>query len=373
MMGRAGRPGLDPYGEAVLLANSHDERDELFERYVWAQPEPVRSKLAAEPAMRTHLLATVASGFANSRDALLEFLEETLYASQTEEQGRLERVMENMLGYLEANGFVERASDGGLKATSLGHTVSRLYLDPMSAAEIIDGLRDASERGQEPTALGLYHLVCRTPDMYQLYLRSGEREDLTMEAYERESEFLGAMPSEFEDERFEDWLSALKTALLLEDWAEEVDEDRITERYGVGPGDIRGKVDTAEWLLGAAEQLAADLDLGSATAVREAKKRVQYGVSEELLDLAGVRNVGRKRARRLFAAGIQTRADLREADKSVVLGALRGRRKTAETVLENAGHQQPSMDGVEADESAAPVVEDDVDETEEDQATFGDF
>jgi helicase len=378
MMGRAGRPGMDPYGEAVLLANSHDELDELFERYVWAQPEPVRSKLAAEPAMRTHILATVASGFASSRDTLLEFLEETLYAAQTDEQGRLERVMERMLGYLEANGFVEREADGGLKATGLGHTVSRLYLDPMSAAEIVAGLREASEAGREPTAMGLYHLVCRTPDMYQLYLRSGDREELTMEAYEREGEFLGAMPSEFEDERFEDWLSALKTALLLEDWAEEVDEDRITEKYGVGPGDIRGKVDTAGWLLGAAESLAAELDLGSATAVRRAKKRVDDGVREELLDLAGVRGVGRKRARRLFEAGIETRADLREADKSVVLGALRGRRKTAERILENAGHQYPSMEDVEADESAAPVVDErdgaeDEDAESEGQATFGDF
>ena len=376
MMGRAGRPGMDPYGEAVLLANSHDELDELFERYVWAQPEPVRSKLAAEPAMRTHILATVASGFASSRDTLLEFLEETLYAAQTDEQGRLERVMERMLGYLEANGFVEREADGGLKATGLGHTVSRLYLDPMSAAGIVDGLRDAGEAGTEPTAMGLYHLVCRTPDMYQLYLRSGDREELTMEAYERETEFLGPMPSEFEDERFEDWLSALKTALLLEDWAEEVDEDRITEKYGVGPGDIRGKVDTAGWLLGAAESLAAELDLGSATAVRRVKKRVDDGVREELLDLAGVRGVGRKRARRLFAAGIETRAALREADKAVVLGALRNRRKTAERILENAGHQHPSMEDVEADEDAAPIVEERdgaEDEESEGQATFGDF
>jgi helicase len=377
MMGRAGRPGMDPYGEAVLLANAHDELDELFDRYVWAQPEPVRSKLAAEPAMRTHVLATIASGFAASRGALLEFLEQTLYASQTDESGRLERVADDVLSYLEANGFLERDGDG-LQATGLGHTVSRLYLDPMSAAEILDGLRDADPT--DVSALGLYHLVSRTPDMYQLYLRSGEREDLAMEAYERESEFLGAMPSEFEDERFEDWLSALKTARLLEDWADEVDEDRITERYGVGPGDIRGKVDTAEWLLGAAESLAAELDLGSVTAVRRAKKRVQYGVREELLDLAGVRGVGRKRARRLFAAGIETRADLREAEKPVVLGALRGRRKTAESVLENAGHQDPSMDGVDVDESArpaeAPAVEgngDGASEEEEDQATFGDF
>ena len=364
MMGRAGRPGLDPYGEAVLLANSHDELDELFERYVWADPEPVRSKLAAEPALRTHLLATVASGFAASRSDLIEFLGRTLYAAQTDEHGRLETVTDDVLAYLETNGFLERDGDE-LRATSLGHTVSRLYLDPMSAAEIVDGLRDADS----PTALGLYQLVCRTPDMYQLYLRSGEREDYTMLAYEREEEFLGPVPSEFERE-FEDWLSSLKTARLLEDWADEVDEDIITDRYGVGPGDIRGKVDSAEWLLGAAERLAGELDLGIAPAVREAKKRVEYGVREELVNLAGVRGVGRKRARRLFDAGIRTRSDLREADKGVVLGALRGRRRTAKRVLENAGREDPSMDNVSSDGEVTAEIAND---NEDDQANLGDF
>ncbi len=366
MFGRAGRPGLDPYGEAVLLANSHDELDELFERYVWADPEPVRSKLAAEPAMRTHLLATVASGFADSRDSVLEFLEATLYAEQTDDRGRLRRVVDATLQYLRTNDFVTE-EEGRLRATPLGHTVSRLYLDPMSAAEIIDGLRDADGAG-EVSAMGLYHLVARTPDMYELYLRSGDEEQYTMLAHERESEFLGPMPSEF-DEAFADWLSALKTACLLEDWAGEVAEDRITERYGVGPGDIRGKVDTAQWLLGAAESLAGELDLDCVVAVREASKRVEYGVREELIDLAGVRDVGRKRARRLFEAGIETRADLRNADKAVVLGALRGREKTAETVLENAGHPEPSMDAVTPDAAAAPDGGDDG----SGQSSLGDF
>ncbi|WP_336001176.1 ATP-dependent DNA helicase [Halorientalis halophila] len=386
MMGRAGRPGLDPYGEAVLLANSHDELDELFERYVWADPEPVRSKLAAQPALRTHLLATVASGFASSRDGLLAFLERTLHASQNADRSELERVTDAMLDYLEVNGFLERDGDQ-LQATGLGHTVSRLYLDPMSAAEIVDGLRDwersggrsssrsgrSGEDGEEPeepagftpaselvddgdddaeadeppSALGLYHLVARTPDMYELYLRSGDEEEYSQIAYERETEFLGPMPSEFEDNRFEDWLSALKTARLLEDWASEVEESQITERYDVGPGDVRGKVETTQWLLGAAESLAAELDMDCVPAIREARTRVEHGVKTELVDLAGVRGVGRKRARRLYDAGIRTRADLREADKAVVLGALRGREKTAENVLENAGREDPSMDGVE--------------------------
>jgi helicase len=370
MFGRAGRPGLDPYGEAVLLANDHETMDELFERYVHADPEPVGSKLAREPAMRTHLLATVASGFARTRDGLLDFLDRTLYAAQSGETSRLESVVDSTLEYLVANDFVDREGDE-ITATSLGHTVSRLYLDPMSAAEIVDGLREADD----PTPLGLYHLVCRTPDMYELYLKSGDRETYTELCYERETEFLGRVPSEFEDVRFEEWLSALKTAKLLEDWAREVDEDRLTDRYGVGPGDIRGKVDTAEWLLGAAERLATDLELDCVVAVREAKKRVQYGVREELLDLAGVRSVGRKRARRLYEAGVESRADLREADKATVLGALRGRERTAERILENAGRRDPSMDGVEADGDGASAGEADTDERTAagGQASLGDF
>jgi helicase len=371
MMGRAGRPGRDPYGEAVLLAGGHDELDELFERYVWAEPEPVESKLAAEPALRTHALSTVASGFARSRAELLDFFEETLYAQQTAGRDHLETVTDDVVAYLVANGFLERTASG-LAATSLGHTVSRLYLDPMSAAEVVDGLRSLDG---EPTALGLYHLVCRTPDMYELYLRSGDEEEYTMLAYEREGELLGRAPSEFEEE-FEDWLSALKTARLLEDWAGEVDEDELTDRYQVGPGDIRGKTDAAEWLLGSAESLAAELDLGVGSAVRRARRRVEHGVREELVELAAVRGVGRKRARRLFEAGIETPADLRGADKSVVLGALRDRPKTAETVLENAGHPDPSMDGVEPDTAALPEreVTDGGDETTgDDQSSLGEF
>ncbi|MFB6304042.1 MAG: helix-hairpin-helix domain-containing protein, partial [Haloferacaceae archaeon] len=218
------------------------------------------------------------------------------------------------------------------------------------------------------------------------YLKSGERETYTELCYEREADLLGPTPSEFEDVRFEAWLSALKTAKLLEDWAAEVDEDRITERYGVGPGDVRGKVDTAEWLLSAAERLATEVDV-DAVPVREARKRVEHGVREELLDLVGVRGVGRKRARRLYEAGVETRADLREADKSTVLGAVRGRRGTAERILENAGRRDPSMDDVEADAGTESGDRDESDGTETgdereeratatgtgDQSSLGDF
>ena len=404
MMGRAGRPGLDPYGEAVVLAKNNDQRSELRDRYIEADPETVDSKLANEPALRTHILSTIATGFAHSRDELSAFLEETLYFSQTEQTPYLKKVTDDVLRYLERNGFIERTSET-LQATSLGHTVSRIYIDPMSAAEIIDGLRSAentSMRGSVSphseftpasklansnesetddtvsfSALGLYQLVSRTPDMYHLYLKSGDKQRFSEICYDREAELLGRTPSEYAEVEFENWLAAVKTGCMLEDWACEVDEDRLTERYGVGPGDIRGKVETAQWLLEATEQLADEVGTDQLT-IREAKMRVTYGVREELLPLANIPQIGRKRARLLFNAGIESRADLRVTAKSVILRALRGRRKTAETILENVGREDPSMDGVDDADEMSPIS-DETNTTSEsttdtrDQANLGDF
>lgn len=381
MMGRAGRPGRDPYGEAFLLAKNHDELDELFDRYISADPEPVDSKLAAEPALRTHVLSTIASGFVTTRSGLFSFLSETFYASQYADEEHLKSIIQRVLRYLTDNGFLTQ-SEESLSATSLGHTVSRLYLDPMSAAEIIAGLRSAGSGSI--SALGLYHLVTRTPDMYELYLRSGDREKYTEIHYQRETELLGPAPSEFDESAFESWLSALKTARMLEDWASELDEDDITERYGIGPGDIRSKVDTTEWLLGAAEELAAELDLSLTTSIRRARRRVEHGVRDELLELVNIRDIGRKRARNLYQAGIETPEDLRTANKATILSALDGREKTTEKILENADRDDPSVADVQpddanpADYTMSPESSDTTDNNStstksDDQSHLGDF
>ncbi|MDY6765636.1 MAG: ATP-dependent DNA helicase [Halobacteria archaeon] len=331
MFGRAGRPHLDPYGEAILIAKSANKED-LWEEYIEGEPEAVYSKLANQTALRTHILSTVASGFAGSRSDLLSFLEETFYSYQ-ESEADLGGIVGSVIGYLETEDMIETEGDT-LEATDLGHQVSRLYIDPMSASEIVDVIEGAEEkRDEDVTALTFLEAVCDTPDMYPFYLRKGDEQKLYNFVTKHEREFVDP-PSEFE-RGFESWLASVKTARVLHDWINEVDEDTISERHGVGPGDIRSKVERADWLLYAADSLARLLDSPVVKEIQKTRKRISNGVSEDLLDLVSVKGIGRVRARRLYEAGIESKSDLRSARPQRLANLLGP--KTAVNVLNEVG------------------------------------
>jgi len=276
MFGRAGRPGLDPYGEAVLVAESEREAGELRERYVSGEPEAVASKLASQDALRTHVLATVASGFADSRIDLLDVLAGTFYASQ-EDGETLVDIADLVIDYLESVDMIR--TDDGLAATELGEQVSRLYVDPMTGAELIEALR-AAERLKNRSRLTALEVVCDTPDMSTFYLRNRDWSELNRFAERREGEFTTSIEG-FEG-AYDSWLASLKTVRVLDEWIGGDTEEEITERHGIGPGDLRMKVERAEWLLGAAESLAELCDIDIVETVREAREGIEGRSETEL-------------------------------------------------------------------------------------------
>jgi helicase len=251
MFGRAGRPHLDPYGEALLVADGAAEADTLRGRYVGAEPERVTSKLDSERALRTHVLSTVASGFADSPRAVLELLDETFYGHQ-QAADELGSVVGDVLDYLAAAGMLDRQE--GLAATRLGTLVSRVYVDPVTGRSVVDAIERAAGLPRV-TSLTVLELVCDTSDMPTLYVRNDEAGRLTQTATRREAE-LAKSVMDF-DGNFQDWLDVFKTATMLADWADGTDLDVLAERYGVGPGDVGRIAERAAWLLAATESIAA--------------------------------------------------------------------------------------------------------------------
>ncbi|MCZ7392945.1 MAG: DEAD/DEAH box helicase, partial [Candidatus Methanoperedens sp.] len=150
MAGRAGRPRLDPYGEAVLVAKTYDELEELMRQYVLADVEKIWSKLGSENALRTHILSTIATGFARSMEELLEFMGATFYSCQ-QEPWSLKAVIGRILDVLVEKKMITEKN--GLFPTRLGELVSRLYIDPLSASMILEGLEKIDEKGMLYTEL----------------------------------------------------------------------------------------------------------------------------------------------------------------------------------------------------------------------------
>ncbi|PKG32151.1 helicase-related protein, partial [Methanoregula sp.] len=331
MAGRAGRPGLDPYGEAVLIAKDAGQVEQLFDWYIEAPAEEIHSKIAEPAALYTHILSIIASGFAATYPELIAFMNRSFYVHE-HRQGRLmQRAVDAALRFLVASEMVAEVSEH-LGATDLGSLVSRLYIDPRSAAMIIGGLRERTEYAD----IGLLQLICSTPDMPRLFARNSDRLQLDrMIEVHAEELWLTVPDDEAEAEQF---FRAIKTTMLLSDWADEMPDAKICERYAVGPGDVYGMVESVNWLLHATAELSRMFVPAFHENIRDYETCMKHGIRGELLSLVRLRGIGRVRARRLFNNGMTSPDAVKAAGIETVTRILgRGIAEQVFTQLEKKG------------------------------------
>ena len=272
MCGRAGRPGLDPHGEAVLVGD-RDTGTELTERYVNGDPEAVESTLADPASLRTHVLSAIATGFAEAESEILDVFEGTFYAREAGAGGLADAVAVAVDDLVAAD-MVCRETGGGvsdyrLVATPVGETTSRQYVRPETGERIVDGLQTAAAM-PNATTLTAFELICDTPDMQDTYLGNEERAEM----YRFTRANAGVLTTEMhETDDFEEWLESVKTARILDEWIGGATVEDLVEAYRIGPGDLDSRVERAEWLLSAAEALADTIGV-SVPAVPRARSRL---------------------------------------------------------------------------------------------------
>jgi len=314
MMGRAGRPKYDSIGEAILLAKGIEMVDELKERYILQDTEPIYSKLSIERALRTHILAAIASGFVNNSAELEEYIGNTFYAFQSEYY-KISGQIESVLTYLETEGLIIVESESGyFTATEFGRRTSSLYIDPHTGVLLRNALESAQD--EEVTALAYLQIISSTPDMLTFYIRRSDYGWLETVVEENKDKFIHNW--EDTDTSYDDFISQVKTACMLEDWIEERSEEFITNKYNIGPGDIRNKVDTGKWLLYSMQELARLFNDDLQKSLNQLVIRVEYGIGNELLELVSLRGIGRIRARSLFKHGYLNLQSLRDVDEKML-------------------------------------------------------
>jgi len=349
MSGRAGRPKFDDFGESIIVAASENEKKKLYEMYVLGEPEDIYSKLAVEPVLRTYLLSLIAANFVNTKKQIVEFFSKTFWAFQFVDMDKLVLVIDKMLDLLGEWEFIQmqnkedftdadkiNGNDEKIKATLMGKRVAELYIDPLTAYFFITCLRDASDK--KTNEFSFLQMISHTLEIRPL-LRVGvrEQEKIHEELVKHNDFLLENEPSMYEPE-YEDFFSSIKTALMMHEWVNEKDEENLLEQFNARPGELRSKLDIADWLLYASEEISRILQYQYLNKeIAKLRLRLKYGVKEELLPLVKIKEIGRVRARKLYYNKIKDVGDVKNADFAKLAQILGS--KVAENVKKQVGQE----------------------------------
>lgn len=234
-------------------------------------------------------------------------------------------------------------------ATSLGLRISKLYLNPVSGKILKDGLDNAMriltglDNTKQISPFSLLHLVTCTPDFIPLWPQKKDFPKIQDAIYGHEKELL-TESVDLEDE------GRMKGALVLQEWTEETSINEFEKEWNVQPGDLRSRVDLAEWLLFSTRAILMDdeelsrMDRESHRllfeAIDETHRRVRYGCKSDLISLVSLRGIGRVRARemveKLGVSNVRDVSMLTENDK-IKLSELRGwSMKLVDRIVKNA-------------------------------------
>ena len=350
MSGRAGRPNYDNEGQSIAIAVTNADKEKIEEKYVNGAPEEIYSKLAVEPVLRTYVMSLIAADFTTTKKQLFEIFDKTFYAHQFKDLRRIHAIISKVIDLLDEWEFIMRSGDEfesaneledeKLKATLMGKRVAELYIDPLTAFFFITCLRNASDKKLD--AFSFLQMISHTLEIRPM-LKVGIRENEKIQELMLEfSDFLlESEPSMYEPE-YEDFLNSIKTALMFSQWINEQDEDFLLEEYNIRPGELRVKIDIADWLLYAAEEICKIMHYQSLMKeIIKLRMRLKYGVKEELLPLIRLENIGRVRARILFRNRIKDLKDIRNADLSTLTQLLG--EKIALSIKKQLGQEQTEV------------------------------
>ncbi|MEM3877368.1 MAG: helicase-related protein, partial [Candidatus Woesearchaeota archaeon] len=342
MFGRAGRPSYDSEGEALCIAENETQEEMIREKYFTAEPEPIYSKLAVEPVLRTYLLSLISSGIVSNLQEIISFFNKTFWAHQFRDTKTFQKIIKNTLEELEewefiSSGEKEKKGEEFLSAyeiknmnahternvfsTRIGQRVSQLYIDPLTAHQMIQCLKRAERK--EHDTFAYLQMISNTLEMKPLLnVKNKELEEIYDFLLEHEQLLLVVPPKEYEVE-YDDFIRSVKTAMLFNDWIEEKSEDYLMEKYGIRPGEFSVKRGNADWLLYSCEELCKILSLRECESeLRRLRIRMEYGAKEELVPLLRLKGIGRIKARILYNNRIRDLGDVKKTPMAALTSIL---------------------------------------------------
>ncbi|MEJ2259540.1 MAG: helicase-related protein, partial [Nitrosopumilaceae archaeon] len=296
LCGRAGRPQYDKYGESIIVGNGNGE--EIIEYYINGEPEPIESKITDDKSLRTHILSVIVTNPGIKKEDLLDFFMQTLGGLQSR-KSTIKFGIDIALRFLLSEYLIVKKGER-YAGTDLGKKTSMLYIDPLTATHFRDSIENVSKKKKH--TFGFLHVITNSEEFFPKFgLRNKDYETASLMIENHSSELLEPI-SEYDCSR---------SLLALQSWITESSEGSLSDSLGIESGDMHRMVENANWLTYCLREIAKHVERADLLEELEnLRRRIIYGIREELLELVKVKGIGRARARILFKHKITKLDDL---------------------------------------------------------------
>ena len=302
LCGRAGRPQYDDFGESIIVGTGNTE--DLIEHYIDGEPESIISKITDDKSLRTHVLSVVVTHPGIKKEEILNFFLETLGGLQSRKT-TLKFAIDISLRFLSSEYLLIKKGER-YAATEFGKKTSMLYIDPLTATHFRNAVEHVSKDRKH--TFGFLHLISNCEEFFPKFsLRNKDYESASLMIENNSSELLEPI-SEYDCSR---------SLLALQAWITESSELSLSDSLSIESGDMHRMAEMANWLSYCLREISKHVERADLLEeLDDLRKRIVYGIREELLDLVRVKGIGRVRARILYKHKIKNLDDLSKISTS---------------------------------------------------------
>ena len=283
MAGRAGRPKYDTYGQSIIVSNSNVNG--VFDRYIRGELEPIESKLSAS-SLLSYILAYMTIVGPLEPYRLKDFFLKSLISLQSND---IEAWVDDGLSQLVKEQMVHQYKDGKYAPTPFGKRVSELYISPKTARLFINHLPNLMK--EIDATLPIAMLISASPDIQPALQGAAAIFDEVIASNSTLFNYIDGDPF-------------TRSFLGIYGWINEYSDQQMIDMYRLEPGDVYRLIESARWISNSFLQLSKLVGARSIN-FTSAVIRIDKGVKRELIPLAQIEGIGRKRARAMYAIGIR--------------------------------------------------------------------